>query len=240
MLKKYIWAVALGLAVSGAGVSAQEKVTVYYPDGTVRIEDAAPAKKAEEKAAPVAVVAAAEPVPAPTAAGTPVPCPGCDGGGDNGECKQCKPGINKPIIKPIHSEECNESEECIDFDNTPDGCLEEVDGPDVNYYDECKKHEVKIEVPVLVKHKTEYVKTKTLTYNVKCCEITICVPCKCCKKVKKECTLKERLVTVDIRRRRDNHLYDVYVLNVKGMPKQWLLVTDGTAADVKAATGVTP
>ena len=243
MLKKFLLAVALGVAVYGSGVYAQEKVKVIYPDGSVRYEDPTPAKKAEEKAVPAAVVAAAEPVPAPApaAAGTSVPCPGCGGGGNNGECKQCKPGINKPIIEPIDSTVCDGPEECTDFDNTPVGDLEEVDGPDVNYYDECKEHKVKIEVPVLVKHKTEYLKTDILEYKTKCCKITICVPCKCCKKVKKECTLQERMVTVDIRRRRDNHLlYDVYVLGVQGMPKQWLLVNNGTAAEVKTATGVTP
>ena len=40
MLKKYLWVVALGLALCGIQASAQDKVTVYYPDGTVRIEDA--------------------------------------------------------------------------------------------------------------------------------------------------------------------------------------------------------
>ena len=60
MLKKFLWAVALGVAVYGSGVYAQEKVKVIYPDGSVRYEDPTPAKKAEEKAVPAAVVAAAE------------------------------------------------------------------------------------------------------------------------------------------------------------------------------------
>ncbi|MFO1006123.1 MAG: hypothetical protein U0929_09200 [Planctomycetaceae bacterium] len=239
MLKKYLWVVALGLAVCGAGVSAQEKVTVYYPDGTVRIEDAAPAKKSEEKAAPAAVVAAAEPAPAPAPAGTPTPCPGC--GGDNGQCTpECRVGVNLPEVHPLNTPECNGDPKCTDIPVPPVvGQLEVVPGGDEDFYDKCENYPGKVRVPVLVENKKEFMTFKRHAYTVGCCEYKVCIPCKCCTQSVKKCELRERNYTVKVAHRKGTEKYDVYVLNVPGMPTEWVLVMDGTKQDVKDATGVT-
>lgn len=244
MLKKYLWVVALGLALCGIQVSAQDKVTVYYPDGTVRIEDAAPAKKSEEKQSPAAVVAAVDPVPvsADSPAGsktvTGVSCCPCNGGTD--KCTpHCRPGRNAPEVTAVNSPDCPSDKKCepIDVEFEGDLLVEEVEE---KFYVECKDSKAHVPVPVIQTSIKETCEFKTVEKIVKCCKIKVCVPCQSCKVTTTKCITKlsTEQYAVRICKRRDG-TYDVEVKGVPGMPTRWMLYLAGAKPEIEKDLGIT-
>ncbi len=220
MLKKFLCAIALVVAAQGQGAQAQQQVRVTYPDGSVRFETAA------------APAAAAAPAPAGTKTVSGVSCCPCNGG--TGNCTPaCRLGINEPEINS----------------NCPDGTTVCTDIPvelgeplvpttvEEMFYDSETPHRATVTVPGIEIRTTERCEFKRHTYMVDCCEITVCVPCRSCKTTSKRCVPKRAEHDILVKLRKDG-TYDVFVLNVPGMPKQWLLVMAGTKLDVKTATGI--
>ncbi len=233
MLKKFLWAVALGLAVHGSGVYAQEKVKVIYPDGSVRYEDAAPAKKAEEKTAPAP---ASGPSGSKTVSG--VSCCPCNGGTD--ECTpHCRPGKNPPEVTPVNSPECPSGRTCdpIDVKFEGDLLVEEVEE---KFYVQCKDASAHVPVPVIQTSVKETCEFRTIEKVVKCCRIKVCVPCQSCKVTTTQCVTKlsKDPYALRICKRRDG-TYDVEVKGVPGMPTRWMLYLAGKKEDIETDLGVT-
>ena len=226
MLKKFLWAVVLGVAVYGSGVYAQEKVKVIYPDGSVRYEDPAPA----------AVVAAPTPAAAPAGSKTVsgVSCCPCNGG--TGKCTpECKKGKNEPEVSSL----CPPgTTECKDIPVVVDGSLETTTSEEKFYVSE-EPYEAFVKVPAIEIKSTERCEFKRIKYKVDCCEISVCVPCQSCITKSKKCVLNTSKVKhkILVKLRRDG-TYDVYVLDVPGMPKQYLVVNEGTKQDVKETTDI--
>lgn len=96
----------------------------------------------------------------------------------------------------------------------------------IPYYINCKKERREALVPKIVETCREFYRFKTIKINI-CCEIEVCVPCeKCCEK-KKECKAVKECIDVDVCELQGHpgH-YDVYALNVPGMPTKFVLARD--------------
>ncbi len=221
MLKKILWAMVLGLAVHGAGVNAQEKVKVIYPDGSVRYE------------APTPVAA---PAGSTTVSG--VSCCPCNGG--TGECTpHCRTGKNPPEVTPVNSPECPSGKECHPIDVPFKGDLL-VEENHENFYVECKDSSAHVPVPVIQTTIKETCEFKTVEKIVKCCKIKVCVPCQSCKVTTTQCVTKlsKDPYALRICKRRDG-TYDVEVKDVPGMPTRWMLYLAGKGPDIEKDLGIT-
>lgn len=173
------------------------------------------------------------PAPAPVATSVGVSC--CDHDPSIPCTPECKKGKNDPVVTskcPPGSEDCKP----IPIEVVPG--IEKIE-TDEKFYVKCDNYEAKVPVPVLEVKKTERCEFKKYTYSVDCCEITVCVPCKRCVTESKKCVTKisDKPQKIRICERRDGTV-DVYVLDVPGMPKQWLLYMEASLATVKAELGL--
>lgn len=156
----------------------------------------------------------------------------CEGDA-GGDCDGCKEGENTPKIKNLDNGQCEGGKECHDITpdidkNVPDDCEEH------KFYDHEKTFNgISVPGPVLKKVKTQTIEFKTLKYTVKCCEITVCVPCKECCEVTEDCEMQDVKATVIAKRRTGTNNYDVYALNVPGMPKEYMLYLNTPEAEVE-------
>ncbi len=216
MLKKFLCAIAVMVAAQGPLVQAQQQVKVIYPDGSVRYEAAAPA---------------AAPSGATTVSG--VSCCPCNGG--TGTCTPaCEKGKNAPKVEskcPPGSTTCKDIPVVVAGDLVTT-TVEEL------FYVECKPNEAVVPVPAIEIKKTELCEFKKHTYKVDCCEITVCVPCRTCKTESKKCVISSGKHKLRVCLRRDG-TYDVYVLDVPGMPKEWLLYMEATKVQIETDLGIT-
>lgn len=216
-MRKFLFAFAIMLATQGQFVHAQQ-VKVTYPDGTVRYENAAPTPAANS-----------------TTVTSGVSCCPCNGG--TGPCKpDCAKGKNEPKVES----KCPPgTENCKDIPIVVEGKLDESI-IDEKFYEECKPYKAKVPVPKIEIKKTEKCEFKKYTYKVDCCEVTVCVPCRTCTSESKKCVIKEKSdVDHELRvcKRRDG-TYDVYVIGVPGMPKEWLLYMEANKDEINKDLGI--
>ncbi len=217
-MKKFLCALAMMVAAQGQLVQAQQ-VRVTYPDGTVRYENAAPASAPANSTTVVSGVSC---------------CP-CNGG--TGPCTpSCDKGKNPPKVES----KCPPGTEiCTDIPVVVEGKLDESI-IDEKFYVNCHDSEAIVPVPAIEIKKSEKCEFKKHTYKIDCCEITVCVPCRPCTSQSKKCVTKLSSVKHKLRvcERRDGS-YDVYVIGVPGMPKEWLLHMEGVKADIEKDLSIT-
>lgn len=202
------------------------QVKVIYPDGTVRFE--------KPQAAP-------QPTPETNSRSSTSGVSCCSGSSNGGPCTpECKVGKNAPVVEPVNSAECPNSEECKPIDvpidlNIPTETTTE------HFYVDCKEDAAHVPVPVIVQKTTEVCKFKQVEYTVKCCKIKVCIPCERCEKKTTKCEVRVSTEKQKIKvcKRRDG-TYDVEVLDVPGMPKRWLLyMAEADKAKIEADLGIT-
>lgn len=99
--------------------------------------------------------------------------------------------------------------------------------PDINCvkkpaYQECKSEKRKVKVPETKEICEEFLKFKNIDVPFPCCKVQVCVPCAICVKKSKVCEPVIKEITVEICKRWDNS-FDVYAINVPGMPTKYVL-----------------
>ncbi len=200
-------------------VNAGEKRKVIYPGGRVVWEEAKPAS--------VTPVSATTTLPDLTHG-----CK-CDPNTPGQYCDNCKPGLNKPSIVDVENGQCPDGKSCLDLPVDVIGELE-TERHDEKFYIQCKDYsDVKVDGPKLVTRCKETREFKTHSYTIKCCKITVCVPCKDCKEITEECEIAKIVAPkIKICKRTSTGKYDVYVIGVKGMPKEWMLFLDTDKATI--------
>jgi hypothetical protein len=190
---------------------------VIYPDGTIRLE-------------PVTTAA-----PSPVAENAIQSLNCCKECGDT-ECKGCSSGLNLPKITSAGGAGCKD-EDCEDIKPKVEGKLKE-ECEKQPFYEKCEDEKREVDIPVIVCREVETIRFTTLNVaDEKCCKFTVCIPCERCLTCERTCELRPTK-DIDVRIcRRPSGTYDVYVLNVPGMPTEWLLFLDAQKADVEAKLG---
>ncbi len=227
MLRQFLCVIAVMVSAQGQLVQAQQQVKVIYPDGTVRYEPASPAKAPAPAAAPSG-----------TATVTGVSC--CAGSSNGGKCTpECARGLNAPRVESVNSVDCPNSRVCKPIEVPVEGELK-TETVDEKFYVECKDNEAQVQVPVIEQLTSEVCEFKKIEYTVKCCKITVCVPCQSCVTTTTRCVTKKSTDKHKLRvcLRRDG-TYDVYVIGVPGMPKEWLLYLEATKVQIETDLGIT-
>lgn len=157
------------------------------------------------------------------------PCCPCPPGG-SGRCKDdC---TNQPRIT-YHPENCPPTQVCkpIGVTITPSPEPECVNIP---FYGKPISSKQKVKVPVHYMECEEVIRFEDYTINLKCCSITVCVPCEVCQVKREKCVEQEREVAIEAYRRRDQTI-DVYALNVPGLPTKYVLRLKMSEPDFKTA-----
>jgi hypothetical protein len=144
-------------------------------------------------------------------------------------CCPCPPGpgrchddcTNPPriIYKPYNcppTEDCKPIEVTITPGPKPD-CVE------IPFYCKCIDFKFTEKVPVRVIECEEIIRFKDYTIDLKCCEITVCVPCERCIVKREKCELRPLEVKIHACRRTKDKTIDVYALDVPGMPTNYVL-----------------
>lgn len=180
-------------------------------------------------------------VPAPSSTTLPDLTHGCkcDHNVPGQSCDNCKTGLNKPVVENLDNGQCPDGKECKDIPVVIDGDLYSESHDEHFYVKPCKEfHNIKVDGPKLVKRCKETREFKTITYTVKCCKVTVCVPCKDCVEITEECEIAKIVApTIKVCQRVSTGKYDVYVIGVRGMPQEWLLFIDTDAATINTYFG---
>jgi hypothetical protein len=137
-------------------------------------------------------------------------------------CSGCQTGCNWPHIH-VNGPGCNtQPPVIIDIPIIKDTEIEEVEDGDVPFYKTCESFDFEIDVPYIKKHSSNWITFTNVTYTHKCCRYTVCVPCQCIKQSKEECKIKRVPATL-VKKVRQNGEIDVYVVGLRGFPKEWVL-----------------
>lgn len=224
-MNRTMWfAVAAGLALTGSA-----EAQVFRGAAHNGPQWGAPAPGAQYYVGPGGQLYYVPGVPTPGVAQPPTdPCCPCPPG--SGPCKDDCTNPPRITYKPYN---CPPSQVCTPIDvtvtpgPTPD-CME------IPFYGKPVTSKQKVNVPVRVIECEEVIRFKDYTIDLKCCEITVCVPCERCVVKRERCVEQEREVTVEAYRRRDQTI-DVYAIGVAGLPTKYVLKLKMMEQDFKAA-----
>jgi len=171
--------------------------------------------------------------PTPAVPGTPrtpdKPWYECEDCGTTTDCKgepPCRQGENKPEIKPSEDKDCT-STVCVPVDNKPIDTLPSADGTYLPFYKRCLPFKADVDVPHYILNKADTLVFAKKIYSSPCCAYQVCVVECCCTTTTKKCDLRKRNCNLSICQRQNDHI-DVYVEDVPGMPKRWVLYMDVT------------
>jgi hypothetical protein len=164
------------------------------------------------------------PVPGSNTPTTGKPWYECDDCGTPTDCKGEGPcqTVNEPKITKSDGPDC-ETTKCVPVENKPEGELPSIDGGHTLFYRKCVKFEGTVNVPHYVLNKKDTLVFAKRSYSSQCCTFAVCVVECCCTTTKRECDLRPRKVTLEACIRQTGEI-DVYVLDVPGMPKRWVLL----------------
>lgn len=227
MLFRVAATVVMLSALFGGALRAEEVKTqkVIYPDGRVVYEPIPCAKAAHQPSTSTTS----------TSEGTKKDLSCCQSCNDP-KCNGCPPGVNKPVITSSGGLDCK-GEDCISIEPPVVGKLECVKDK-IPFYVRCVQFRAHVPVPVLICRETETIEFKTVDVVAEpCCKFRVCVPCRKCVKCEKTCELRSKEADLRICIRPNGNI-DIYVLNVPGMPTEWLLVNDFGLAGAASELGI--
>lgn len=223
MLFRVAATVVMLSALFGGALRSEEVKTqkVIYPDGRVVYE-------------PIPCATTATPT-STTSGGAKKDLSCCQSCNDP-KCNGCPPGVNRPVLTSTGGPDCK-AEECIDIEPPVVGKLECVKDK-VPFYVRCIPFRAPVPVPVLICRETETIEFKTVEIAAeRCCKYRVCVPCKKCVTCEKTCELRTKEADLRVCIRPNGNI-DIYVLNVPGMPTEWLLVNDFGLAGAASELGI--
>jgi len=175
--------------------------------------------------------------PTPAVPGTPrtpdKPWYECEDCGTTTDCKGEGPCAkeNPPTITKSDGPGC-ETTICVPVPNKPEGELPSVEGNHTLFYRKCVKFEGNVQVPHYVLDKKDTLLFAKRSYSSPCCTFQVCVVECCCTNTTKDCALRERKVALEACIRQTGEI-DVYVLDVPGMPKRWVLLLGITLDELR-------